>query len=68
MASASHNISTPFYILQSVWSLVATSVPSEQVFSIAGSVVNEKRSRLLPENVDKLVFLYENQTIQNYKL
>ena len=54
--------------LQSVWSLVATSVPSERVFSIAGNVVNEKRSRLLPENVDKLVFLYENQTIQSYKL
>ena len=43
-----------------VWSLVATSVPSEHVFSVAGNVVNEKRNRLLPENVDKLVFLFEN--------
>ena len=46
--------------LQGVWSLVATSVPSERVFSVAGNVINEKRSRLLPENVDKLVFLFEN--------
>ena len=28
--------------LQGVWSLVATSVPSERVFSVAGNVINEK--------------------------
>ena len=53
---------TSFYT-QGIWSLVATSVPSEQVFSVAGSVVDEKRSRLLPENVDKLVFLFENRVL-----
>ena len=34
----------------------ATSVPAEQVFSVAGEVINNKRSSLKPENVDMLVF------------
>ena len=38
----------------------ATSVPAERAFSIAGHIVNQKRSCLLPENVNKLVFLTEN--------
>ena len=46
-----------YKFLRVVWSVVATSVSSERVFNIAGNVVNEKRSRLLPENV---VFLFEN--------
>lgn len=40
--------------------LPATSTPSERAFSIAGSIVNKKRACLLPENVNMLVFLYEN--------
>ena len=38
----------------------ATSVPAERAFSIAGHIVNQKRSCLLPENANKLVFLAEN--------
>ena len=38
----------------------ATSMPSECAFSVAGHVVNEKRSSLLPENVNILVFLSAN--------
>ena len=38
----------------------ATSVPAEQVFSVAGEVINNKRSSLKPENVDMLVFLNNN--------
>ena len=38
----------------------ATSVPAERAFSIAGHIVSQKRSCLLPENVNRLVFLAEN--------
>ena len=43
-------------LVRMVWSLPGTSVCSEQVFSAAGNVLTKKRARLLPENVDKLVF------------
>lgn len=46
-----------------LFSLPATSVPSERIFSCAGNVITEKRSRLLAHNVDRLVFLYENQDV-----
>jgi len=36
------------------------SVPCKHILSIAGHVVNEKRARLLPSNVNMLVFLAEN--------
>jgi len=45
-----------------VWSLPATSVPSEQAFSAAGNVLTKRRARLLPENLDKLVLLHQNMT------
>uniref|UniRef100_A0A667YW07 BED-type domain-containing protein n=1 Tax=Myripristis murdjan TaxID=586833 RepID=A0A667YW07_9TELE len=38
----------------------ATSVASERVFSAAGQAVSKLRSRLLPDNVDKLIFLNKN--------
>ena len=38
----------------------ATSVPAERAFSTAGCIINEKRSCLLPKNVNKLIFLAEN--------
>ena len=37
-----------------------TSVPAEQVFSVAGEVITNKRSSLKPENVDMLIFLDKN--------
>ena len=38
----------------------ATSVPAERVFSTTGLIINEKRSSLLPENSDMLIFLNKN--------
>jgi len=41
----------------------STSASSERCFSTAGNIVNPKRSCLLPENVDMLVFLYQNRKL-----
>ena len=38
----------------------ASSVPSERVFSVAGTIVNKKRSRLTPSHVATLIFLNKN--------
>ena len=42
----------------------ATNVRSEETFSVTGNVLSEKRNRLLPENVDKFVFLHDNLHLQ----
>lgn len=38
-------------------SIVATSVPSEQSFSLAGNIITTKRNRLDPKRASKLMFL-----------
>ncbi|ESN92828.1 hypothetical protein HELRODRAFT_153206, partial [Helobdella robusta] len=38
----------------------ATSAPSEQIFSMSGQIINERRNRLKPEHVEQLVFLCHN--------
>ena len=38
------------------FSIPATSVRLEEMFSLAGNILSEKRNTLLPENVDKIVF------------
>jgi len=38
----------------------ATSVPSERVFSVSGTITNAKQNCLKPENVDTLIFLTKN--------
>ena len=35
----------------------ATSVPCERIFSEAGYISRAKRSRILPENLDKILFI-----------
>ena len=47
-------------LIRKIFCVTATSCPSERLFSAAGNLVNQKRSCLLPGNVDKILFLYEN--------
>lgn len=47
-------------LVQKMFSFVATSVPSERLFSSAGNVITAKRSCLTPEHADQLIFLFEN--------
>ena len=43
-----------------ILSVPATSAPSERVFSIAGLVLQAKRSNLAPNKVNKVVFVHNN--------
>lgn len=43
--------------------IIATSVPSERVFSKAGQLISEKRSQLKGENVKKKLFLNYNEAL-----
>ena len=45
-----------------------TSTDVERLFSVAGNILTAERNRLLPENVDKLLFLKENIANCNFKL
>merc|ERR1711867_175041 len=38
----------------------ATSVPSERIFSLAGYIVRSRRSNILPDKVNKYIFLKKN--------
>lgn len=44
--------------------ITATSSPSERVFSTGGNIVTCHRNSLKPENVDMLVFLAKNLTVE----
>jgi hypothetical protein len=60
-AERSHLFSFLSQLVRKYFAVVATSVPSEQLFSTAGNLITDKRNRLLPQNVDKLLFLHENK-------
>ena len=44
-------------IVEPYLSMVATSVPSERIFSKAGQVMTDIRNRLTGDNLNKLLFL-----------
>lgn len=44
------------------FSMVATSVPSERVFSTAGELVSKKRNRLSSEHIECIMFLNGNKS------
>lgn len=45
----------------------ATSVSSERMFSTSGAICSDKRSRLLPDNLEKLVYLCKNLKAVDFK-
>ena len=47
-------------LARGILAIPATSAPSERVFSIAGLVIQAKRSSLAPENVNKIIFVHNN--------
>ena len=49
-----------FNIVKIIFCIPATSVPCERLFSAAGHNVYELKNRLAPENVEKLMLVYEN--------
>jgi hypothetical protein len=40
----------------------------ERLFSVAGQIASDKRSGMLPDNLEKVLFLRENILILNFVL
>ena len=49
-----------FQLVRSNLHIPATSVPSERIFSLAGYIVRDRRSKILSRNVNKAIFLKKN--------
>ena len=66
-----HRHSTQFPTLSKVasfiYSIPASSAPSERSFSLTGFTLNKHRTQLYPETVDDLMFLYSNLSVVNKK-
>ena len=45
-----------------------TSTDVERLFSVAGNILTDDRNRLLPANVEKILFMRENIVNYNYSL
>lgn len=55
-------------LAQRYLAVLGTAVLSERVFFTAGDIVTACRSRLLAENVDKLIFLQKNMIMESAEL
>ena len=49
-----------FQTVRALLATPATSVPSKRIFSEAGYVARARRSRILPENLNKIIFIKRN--------
>ena len=45
-----------------------TSTNCERLFSVAGQIMDEKRTNMLPENLEKILFMRENIIVTNFSL
>lgn len=43
-----------------IYGIPATSTPSERNFSVAGLIVNQRRTQITPDNLDKVIFMHNN--------
>ncbi|XP_065320424.1 zinc finger BED domain-containing protein 4-like [Gordionus sp. m RMFG-2023] len=50
-------------LARKVLCISATSTPSERIFSIAGLILNAKRTSLCPTNLDKILFIHDNYNL-----
>ena len=46
-----------------VFSITASSVPSESTFSNAEDIISDHRSRLTPQHAEELVFISQNKKL-----
>lgn len=49
-----------YHVFLRVFSIPATSVPAEQLFSAAANSIWDRRNKISPENVNKVMVIYEN--------
>ena len=56
-----HTFPNLFKLVKVFLHIPATSVPSERIFSLAGYIVCDRRSKILATNVDKTIFLKKNE-------
>jgi hypothetical protein len=56
-------------VVKMIGSIQATSTPSERLFSCANYQVWDRRNRISPDKLEKIMFLYENNNVmkRNYK-
>ena len=47
-------------VAKKLLAIPATSTPSERSFSVAGRLIEERRTSLDPDNVNALLFLHSN--------
>ena len=60
--SNTQRIPTAVHVRKSHSALIpATGAPPERIVSTAGLTVTSRRSQLLPSNVNKIIFVYENE-------
>ena len=50
-----------FYCFVIISSIPGTSVPSERLFSVSGNDISDRRNRLSPEKVDKILIIHNNE-------
>ena len=51
-------------LAQQILSIPASSAASERIFSSAGKIFSENRTRLSPEHLDALIFLHKNKGLK----